>query len=97
MREVKWAKRVQEFIQGVRISVPVWVDNESCIALARHEIMTQRTKHLDVKYHFVRAEWLCKSIEVRKVPSLLNRSDPLTKPMPGNRVRSCGVVPLLLN
>ena len=37
-------------------SVIMYVDNQSAIALAKNPVQHQRSKHIDIKYHFVRME-----------------------------------------
>lgn len=32
----------------------VWCDNRSCIAIAKNPVLHGRTKHIDVKFHFIR-------------------------------------------
>ncbi|XP_039137235.1 uncharacterized protein LOC120274764 [Dioscorea cayenensis subsp. rotundata] len=34
--------------------IPIWCDNRSCIAIAKNPVLHGRTKHIDVKYHFIR-------------------------------------------
>jgi len=36
-------------------AVTVWEDNQAAIGLTRNPIGHKRTKHIDIKYHFVRA------------------------------------------
>ena len=41
---------------GVVIDGPTVIkeDNQSCIKMCKSPVMQKRTKHIDVKYHFVR-------------------------------------------
>jgi hypothetical protein len=33
---------------------PTYEDNESCIALASNDMTTSKSKHIDIKYHYIR-------------------------------------------
>ncbi|KAE8905448.1 hypothetical protein PF006_g33054 [Phytophthora fragariae] len=60
----------------------VFVDNESAKKLASNPIFHQRTKHIDVRHHFVRERVQMKQIEVLRVPGSDNVADAFTKPLP---------------
>ena len=61
--------------------VTLFVDNQSTIAIAKDPIRNQRTKHIDIKYHFIRSEIKNGSIAMNYVPSEENMADVFTKPM----------------
>ena len=61
--------------------VTLFVDNQSTIAFAKDPIRNQRTKHIDIKYHFIRSEIKNGSIAMNYVPSEENMADVFTKPM----------------
>lgn len=56
-------------------------DNQSAIAVAKNPIQSQRTKHIDIKYHFLRDMVQTGRVQVIYVPSESNVADALTKPM----------------
>ncbi|OWZ14358.1 Glucan endo-1,3-beta-glucosidase [Phytophthora megakarya] len=47
----------------------VYVDNESAKKLAKNPQFHNRTKHIDVRHHFVRERIEMKQIEVEHVPA----------------------------
>jgi hypothetical protein len=59
----------------------LFCDNQSAIALSKNNIVTKRSKHMHLRYHTVKdyVKSLC------FCPSLLNRADPFTKPLPSKR------------
>ena len=61
------------------------VDNQSAIALAKNPVHHQRSKHIDIKYHFVRSELQNNVIQLEYIPSECNVADVFTKPV--SRVR----------
>jgi hypothetical protein len=56
-------------------------DNQGCIALAENPVMHKRTKHIDVKHHFIRERVESGEIEVQYVPTRDQLADMLTKPL----------------
>lgn len=57
----------------------IWCDNSSAICLTDHEINHGRSKHINVRYHFIRDYIKTLEIAIDKVPSAKNRADMLTK------------------
>lgn len=50
-----WLKRILTECQ-VKFSDPItiWCDNKLCLAIAKNPMLHGRTKHIDVKLHFIR-------------------------------------------
>ncbi|GMG36772.1 unnamed protein product [Ambrosiozyma monospora] len=58
----------------------IFEDNEGCIALANHPAHHERTKHIDIRYHFLR--FYVKSVFVIcPIATVDNPADTLTKPL----------------
>ena len=57
-------------------------DNQSAIMLARNPVFHSKTKHKEVKYHFIRDVLDNKNIELVKVHTKNNRADLVTKDLP---------------
>lgn len=49
------ARLVNELLGQERIRVKIKIDNQSAIALCKNPVYHERSKHIDVKYHFVRS------------------------------------------
>ena len=56
------------------------VDNQGALNLAKNPINHQRSKHIDIKYHFIRAEVQKGFISLNYVPTEENIADIFTKP-----------------
>ena len=85
---VQEAKFLSQLSKDMHIDVQtviVFVDNQSAIALAKNPVNHQRSKHIDIRYHFIRAEVLNKNVELKYVPTEINIADMYTKPL--NRKR----------
>lgn len=61
-------------------------DNQGCIALADNPIHHKRTKHIDIRYHFVRERIESEEIKVSYVPTEHQLADLLTKALPRDRM-----------
>jgi hypothetical protein len=57
-------------------------DNQSCIAMARNPVKHGRTKHIDIKYHFVREKVADDTIRLEYIPTGSQVADMLTKGIP---------------
>ena len=65
----------------------VYCDNQGALALAKNPIQHQRSKHIDIKYHFIRNEVQSGVIQLVYVPSEQNLADMFTKPVAGVKVK----------
>ena len=57
-------------------------DNQGAIAISRNPVEHARTKHIDIRYHFVREAIKDRVIELRYCSSQNMIADILTKPLP---------------
>ena len=63
----------------------IYEDNQGCIALSKNHIHHKRTKHINIKYHFVREKVESKEVILEYIPTQYQLADLLTKPLPNNR------------
>ena len=57
-------------------------DNQGAIAMTKNPVGHTRTKHIDMRYHFVREGVQNRAIILKYVPSGDMIADILTKPLP---------------
>lgn len=57
-------------------------DNQSAIAIAKNPVMHSRTRHIDVKLHFIRKAIEDNHVKVEYVATAENLADVLTKGLP---------------
>ena len=79
-KEAIWVLRLLEEM-GVKIKkpVPVHADNQSTIALAKHHMAKPRTKHIALRYHWIREQIVNDTFKLFYVPSNENLADLFTK------------------
>ena len=59
--------------------IKVFVGNDGAISLANNPLSSARTKHIDMRFHFIRELTGSKTISVEYVPTKEQRADILTK------------------
>ncbi|GJX57602.1 hypothetical protein Tco_0287499 [Tanacetum coccineum] len=61
--------------------VPIMCDNKGAIDLSKNLVQHSRTKHIEIRHHFLRDNVQKGHISIEKVPSVDNIADILTKPL----------------
>jgi len=59
----------------------VFSENQSTIHLTKNDVYHSKTKHISVKYYYIRDTVAVGEIVARKVHTLENPADMLTKPL----------------
>ncbi|GJR02663.1 hypothetical protein Tco_0525647 [Tanacetum coccineum] len=57
----------------------IYVDNESAICVVRNPIYHSKTKHIEIRHHFIRGSYEKRLIEMAKIHTDNNVADLLTK------------------
>nr|GEV87857.1 copia protein [Tanacetum cinerariifolium] len=67
---------------GIRLDdVPIMCDNKGAIDLSKNPVQHSRTKHIEIRHHFLRDNVQKGNISIEKVSSEDNIADILTKPL----------------
>lgn len=80
-KEVVWLKRLLNELTSVKETPILWIDNASAIKWSKNPEFHNRTKHIEVKYYFVREQVLKRMLCVKHIPSAEQQADILTKPL----------------
>jgi len=91
-QEVVWLRK---FLKNFEIeqseATVIFEDNQGCIALAKNPVAHERTKHIDIRYHFIREQIEENTIDVKYLPTEEMLADLLTKGMTKERhMKLCG-------
>jgi hypothetical protein len=62
--------------------IPIYCDNTSAINISKNPVMHSKTKHIPIKYHFLREQVAEKNIRVEYVGTKEQVADIFTKPLP---------------
>ena len=89
VKEAIWLKGITKELAMYRGKVVVYCDNQSVIHLAKNRSFHERSKHIDVRLHFVKDIIDAEEIGVGKVPTKDNPSDILTKSLNVTKFKHC--------
>lgn len=67
--------------------VIIFNDNQSAHKIAANKMMHNRTKHIDIKYHFIRECVLANKVEIKYMPTDKMIADILTKSVNGPKLK----------
>ena len=82
VQEAKFLRQLKSDLTGIEPrKILLQTDNKSAIELAKNPINHQRSKHIDIKHHFIRDEIKSETICLDYVPTDDNLADVFTKPM----------------
>ena len=66
--------------------VPIYCDNTSTIAIANNPVLHSKTKHMEIRYHFIRDHVMNGDVELHFVlPTEYQLADLFTKPLDETR------------
>ncbi|KAG5898489.1 hypothetical protein JTB14_015493 [Gonioctena quinquepunctata] len=86
-REAVWLRQLLKELDVLgNIPTVIKVDNQSAIKLANNPEFHERTKHGDVKFHYVRAIIENGEVSLNYVESKLQLADIMTKPLPKDKI-----------
>ena len=88
IKEAIWLKGLVTELGFEQEIVRVSCDSSSAIQLSKNPKYHERTKHIDVRMHFIGDEISKGVVNVVKVPTEVNPADMLTKPLPSVRFRN---------
>ncbi|CAA0842075.1 cysteine-rich RLK (RECEPTOR-like protein kinase) 8 [Striga hermonthica] len=89
LKEAVWLKGLLCEIDLLEKDVIVFSDSQSGIQLCKNPVFHDRTKHIDVRFHFIRDIVSKGLINLEKIASEFNPADMGTKCLPVEKFRSC--------
>lgn len=93
VKEAVWLQGLIAELGGDAVQIPLLGDNQGSNALARNPVFHNRTKHIDVQYHFVREKVADGTVTLDFVPTKLMAADLLTNALPRDRhVALCNLI-----
>jgi len=80
INEIKWLRGLLDELGMAGAHSPIlFGDNQSAQSLSKNGIKSERTKHIDIKYHFVTDEVVRGNVQLRWIPTTEQLADVLTK------------------
>lgn len=83
IKELIWLKRLLAELSPVKMGLPTFfMDNQSAIRLVKNPEFHKRTKHIDVRYHFIREKFEDGMFDLKYVQTDEQLADVMTKALP---------------
>ncbi|GJX75044.1 putative RNA-directed DNA polymerase [Tanacetum coccineum] len=96
-KELLWLKRFLQELGFKQQRYAVLCDNQSAIHLAKNSMFHKRTKHIDIRYHWIRDAIEDGMFELNKVHTDDNASDMLTKAVARENLKVCCSIARMAN
>ena len=88
-KELLWMKRFLRELGYEQDSYRLHVDNQSAIHLGKNSTFHSRSKHIDVRYHWIRDTVEAGELVLEKVHTDDNGTDMMTKVLPRGKLETC--------
>jgi len=80
-----WLKNMMKDYDLFQDCMNLYCDNESAIQMSKNPVFHSRTKHIDIRHHYIRDLVENKIVKLEYVSSDRQRTYIFTKPLDGNR------------
>lgn len=71
------------------VNTVVYCDSQNVIHLSKHQVFHERSKHIDVRLHYIREIVQSGEVSLTKIASSKNPADMFTKPQPSVKFVLC--------
>lgn len=88
-KELLWLKRLVGELGFDQDKYVLFCDNQSAIHLSKNSSFHSRSKHIDVRYHWIREVLSSKQMQLEKVHTDDNGADMLTKVVTREKLEVC--------
>jgi hypothetical protein len=88
-KEMVWLKAFLGELGMEQSDCTLFSDSQSAIHLAKNSAFHARTKHIDIRYHFIRSLLEDGQLTLTKIHTKENPADMLTKVVPPDKLRFC--------
>jgi hypothetical protein len=63
------------------VPIPIYCDNTSAISVSKNPVLHSKTKHIPIKYHFLREQVTNQIVQVHYIPTSEQIANIFTKPL----------------
>ncbi|KAM7469095.1 hypothetical protein LguiA_007278 [Lonicera macranthoides] len=92
VKEALWLRGLIGDLGMVQENVDVYCDSQSAIHLAKNQVHHGRTKHIDVRFHFIREIIESGEVILKKIGTKDNPADMMTKVVPTTKFEHCSTL-----
>ena len=94
IKQLSWTIQVVKNLQfSIDLPITIYEDSKGARDIASNNVHHNRTKHIDIKHHFVREKVHDGTVHLQEITSAENVADILTKPLPlpAHSRHTCGL------
>ena len=88
-KEAIWLRGLYSELCGVSSCIAIHCDSQSAICLTKNQMFHEKTKPIDVRYHFIRGVVAKGDVKVCQISTHDNPTDMMTKPVPVAKFELC--------
>ena len=89
VKEALWLQALVNELGLTQDVLVVFCNSQSAIHLTKNSRYHGKTKHIDVKHHFIQDIVIVGKVAVKKVHTSKNLADMIIKPLPNNEFQHC--------
>ncbi|KZV44851.1 Aspartyl-tRNA synthetase [Dorcoceras hygrometricum] len=89
VKEAIWMKGFMRDLGCEQKTLTVFCDSQSAVHLTKHQVFHERSKHIDVRLHFIREVIEVGEVSVKKISTQHNPADMCTKVLPVDKFGYC--------
>lgn len=89
IKEALWLRTLLKELSLEINTISIYADNQSAIKLLKNPVVSMRSKHIDIIYHFARERVARKDIAFKYIPTDKMVADALTKSVPTAKFKLC--------
>ena len=80
--QILWMIQTLAYLKGNYTDpIPLHYDNTSAISVSKNHVLHSKTKHIPIKYHFLKYQVTNKVVQLNYIPSTEQIVDIFTKPL----------------
>ena len=91
-KELLWMKTFVQELGFKQEKYTLYCDSQSAIYLGKNSTFHSRSKHINVRYHWIRDVLSSRLIELRKIHTDDNDADMFTKVLPKEKLEICRAI-----
>ncbi|KAM0059035.1 putative RNA-directed DNA polymerase [Helianthus debilis subsp. tardiflorus] len=88
-KELIWLKNFLKELGKEQVDCALFCDNQSAIHLAKNPVFYSKTKHIQLRYHFIRDQVGYSTLKLKKIKGTKNPADMLTKVVTLEKLKLC--------
>jgi hypothetical protein len=81
IREAVWLRKLLTDLLDHEMDPIIICDNQSCVKLSENHLFHDRSKHIEIKYHYIRDMLQRKAIHMQYLPTHEQIANIFTKPL----------------